>query len=244
MKSPNYFQSIVQGKKNLSNDLADAVGRILGLEGLEHDYLRGLVREAHAETDSERADARRNTLRIRADLAIARATIAQRRLLDAWYHTVVREMTTLADFDPEPSAIARRLHGLVSAPEVEASLGLLQDAGLLERDAAGSLVPAQPALLVGNEVDKTKARAFVTQNLAAWARVFSDLDPALSFGTVASFAIPDDRVPELIAMVRTFAKELAGMQMNAGAPTRILQMGVFLVPVCETAEEAKRKGPA
>lgn len=240
VKSPNYFQTILKGGKNLSEPLAEVAARLLGLEDPERDYFLALVREEHAPGERERADARRNRLRAHAELSIAKAGLAQKRLLEAWYHSVVREMSVLPGFEPDPTWIASRLRGLVSAAEAAESLALLQEAGLLERAAEGKLVPAQPALIV-RDVDKRKAREFLTQNLSAWSRVFSDLDPSVSFGTVASFAIPEEKIPELVAMVRAFAKELAGVQMNAGTPSRVMQMGVFLVPVTKGPGE---EGPA
>lgn len=242
VKSPNYFQTIVQGKKNLSEPLARVAAGLLGLDAVEVEYFVCLVREAHAPSEDERKEARRTKLRLLAELSIARAGVAQRRLLDAWYHTVVRELTCLPDFDPSPEAVSSRLGGLISPAEAEDSLRLLQDAGLLQVDPGGRLTPAQPALLVPRENDRAKARAFLTQNLAVWARTFAACDPESSFGTVASFAIPEEKMPELIAMARAFSKELAGVQMQSGTPSRVVQMGVFLVPVAGPQAASRTKG--
>src|SRR5262245_35395175 len=54
LKSPNYLKRVIDGDRNLSDDMIARFAKALGLDRESSDYFRDLVHFTHARTTTER----------------------------------------------------------------------------------------------------------------------------------------------------------------------------------------------
>lgn len=243
LKSPNYLQLVMQGKRNLSVDTASPVADALKLTGAEKTYFLALVAHASAATQKERDAAQRQMLVSTRQALTTEMSKAHSEVLRSWHHLVIREMTFLPDFCPSASWISNRLSNLVSPEQAEESLALLQRAGLLQPNSTGGLSPAEPVLDTGdnfsNKLDASQARRMLDYHLqvfAVWRRRLEELSPEDRELALLNIPLNHSRLAEFKERLRAFQDEIIGWVKDEPDPQDIYQLGLCLLPLTRRLE--------
>jgi uncharacterized protein (TIGR02147 family) len=238
VKSPNYIQLVIQGKRNLSEQTGAAIARAFDFDVTEEEYFLALIRRENAINSSERDEASRTLQRAKAALRSRSITFAQKEILSTWYHSVVREMVQFEDFRPEGTWIANQLRNLITPEQAETSLLLLLEGGFVTRDEQGVYKTNEPTLIVKRNIDPELTRKFHMQNLNTWTHVLPDAGPEESHCTLVNFAIPSDKMQDIFTQIRSFVKEIIGSHLHHEAPDRVVQFGVYLVPITQPSDSS------
>jgi uncharacterized protein (TIGR02147 family) len=151
LSAPNYLKLVAEGQRNLTGEMAGRFAAALGLEGEAAGYFCDLVafNQASSATERERCYQRlqsyrryRNTFRLDA---------AHAAYHSEWYIPAIRELAACQGFREDPKWIARRLRPSITARQAQQALAVLEQLGLLVRDAAGQLVQHHPVLSTGDD---------------------------------------------------------------------------------------------
>jgi uncharacterized protein (TIGR02147 family) len=132
--SPNYLKLVIDGKRNLTDEMAQRFAAAIGLSGQQLDYFCELVAFNQARNSEQRA---RHYERLRSFQGYKRVHV-----LDAdaaayhsqWYIPAIRELAACRDFRADPKWIAARLVPRISARAAREGLDVLVNLGLLVPD--------------------------------------------------------------------------------------------------------------
>lgn len=238
VKSPNYLQLVMRGQRNLSNALAPRVAAAMGLSHAESCYFDALVRRANAQDPAEREKAERALLGAMKRILTKEIPAAQDEIIAKWHHLVVRELAFLPNFQADGAWISRELRDLITPEQAQRSLEFLEKSGYLAADPEGRLRPAEPVLDTGDKPDGSDAPArrlrileMHLQVLSLWTRLLPQLAHEERELGLLNLPLAADRVPELKRRLRAFQDEIIGWAEAEGNADRVLQVGVYMVPM-------------
>lgn len=151
---------VLQGKRHLTPEQAKSFAELLDLEKPQAAYFHALVDYGRAEKDSEIRRAFETLLSLR--------PAAQRPLetshyayFQRWYHVAIRSMLDYYPFDGKDfEALARELTPPVSAEQVQESVKLLLELGLIGADPMGRLRPIEAHLSTGERWISAAVQAY------------------------------------------------------------------------------------
>lgn len=260
LKSPNYLQLVMHGKRNISEMVAEVVADVVGLLGPEKTYFLTLVRLENAKTHEEREEIRKTQLVAVKQIVTVRIPQRSEQIISEWYHLLVRELVFLKNFEPTGAFISNQLNGLISPEQAENSFRSLVQAGLLSWDAAKKCYVACDIVLDTGDhlLHRHLMNRHHKETLHLWAENLADLNSIEQERGLLNIPIASEKIPELREKIRQFQDELIGWLQTEENPDRIVQLGVYLIPfghnfgsphhlrkepLCVAAREHKSKCP-
>lgn len=161
-KNPSYLSHVLNKKRRLKPEFASKLASDLALKGRSLRYFELLVLNQNAGTETEQETYRKLISATRPKRAgsanhLSTETFA---LVADWYHWAIIEMANLANFNPDPKEIQKRLTAKVDLATIRKAIDRLLKAGLLTRDGSGKLIrsnrdkdnethaPAQPEAVI------------------------------------------------------------------------------------------------
>jgi uncharacterized protein (TIGR02147 family) len=235
VRSPNYLQLVIQGKRNLSEEMAAKVAKTLGLAGEQKRYFVALVALENAKSEEGREQAQSEILRSIKGLVSKEIPRARVQVLTEWYHLLVRELVAMADFQPTGEWISVKMRGLISSAEAEKSLAYLMKAGFL-KIADGRYQQSDPVVDTGDAIDEIMGLKYHTNTLQTWSKALPLTDKNLRELGVLNIPIATDKIPELKMRMRKFQDEIIGWLQDEKQPERVVQLGMYLVPTTKGRE--------
>ena len=231
LKSPNYLQLVIQGERNLSDDLAEKFAVLAKLSEGDRIYFCALVRLAHAATDQIAQEAVKQMLVARKKMTTTYLEKVKTEILSHWHHMLVREAVGLKDFEPSGEYISKKLSGLVTPSQAEASLQLLLSAELLVRDQNGKLKAADTVLDTGDGIFSYQMMQQTHgETLKVWGENLARLNPKEQELGLIHIPIASEKIPELRKRIRQFQDEVIGWLESETEADRLVQLGTYLIP--------------
>lgn len=151
LSAPNYLKLVAEGQRNLTGEMAGRFAAALGLEGEAAGYFCDLVAFNQASSAPERERCYQRLQSYRRYRNTFRLDAAHAAYHSEWYIPAIRELAACQGFREDPKWIARRLRPSITARQAQQALGVLEQLGLLVRDAAGQLVQHHPVLSTGDD---------------------------------------------------------------------------------------------
>ena len=139
ISSSSFMSNLLQGKRNLTQHLRLKFSKALKLETHEAEYFDFLVQFNQAKSLEEKNYFFSHLSKHRGSRAKLLAQ-HQYQFFSKWYHTVIWNYFGLEKAEREPSRIAKHLAGGITAGQVEESIALLLEMGLLRKLANGYTV--------------------------------------------------------------------------------------------------------
>jgi uncharacterized protein (TIGR02147 family) len=144
--APNYLKLVIDGKRNLSSDMAERFAHACRLNADGTEYFRTLVQFNQAGTDEERNALHERLSKFARFRSAQRLDLAEKEYHSTWYIPAVRELVACPAFVEDPAWIARHMQPDISEAEASNALGVLQQLGMVERDEDGRLQQATRAV--------------------------------------------------------------------------------------------------
>jgi uncharacterized protein (TIGR02147 family) len=230
IKSPNFLQLVMQNKRNLSPEKAVFVAKAMKLSSVEIRYFLALVNRENARDDELKHKAARELLISAKKLCEKKMPLAQKDILKRWYSLVVRELITLPDFKWEGSYISKKLRGYISEAEADQILIDLKNAGFI-RFQGGKWIQADPVLTTGEAYDEERILNHHQENLKVWSKSLKDFSSEERELGLLNIPIHSEKIPELQQRIRDFQNEIVGWLKDESDPQRVVQLGVYLIPI-------------
>jgi uncharacterized protein (TIGR02147 family) len=234
IKSPNYLQLVIQGKRNLSIEMAERVATAMGCKSWERDYFVALVAQENASSPEEKLRAHQSVLKTLKKMVCRQIPSAQSQVLSHWYHLVVRELVFLPAFQPDGEWISVQLRNLISPEQAEESLQLLIEGGFLEKGPKGEWQAKDPVIDTGDDLGWARVLETHLQTLKVWRGLLETLSHEERELGLINIPIAKDKIPEFKARLRAFQDEIIGWVQDEKNPEQVVQLGIYLVPISET----------
>jgi uncharacterized protein (TIGR02147 family) len=230
LRSTNYLNLVVQGKRNLTPGAAQSFARGFGLAKQEADYFCALVRFNQAKAADERARAFDELGRFRQFRSVHELAAAETEYYSTWYVPAIRELAARADFRDDPKWIAERLIPRISAVQARRALALLEKLGLLVR-RRGKLERADDLVTTG---DKPLGHHVVAYHRSMLTRASEAIDriprEEREISSV-TLCVSSGMLARLKGRIVEFRRELLQMAELEGPAERVVQINFQLFPM-------------
>jgi len=163
-KSKGYIKDVIDGKKNLSEESAFALGQALELNNQEFCYFKDLVYFNQARTHAQREHFFKQLIETnnpgKSKLIVGDCY----EFYSSWYHNTIRELATYFDFKGDYAVLGRQLKPQITAREAKASVELLLKLGMIEQKE-NLYIQTNPHITTGDTVSSLSIENFHLQNL-------------------------------------------------------------------------------
>lgn len=157
--------------------------------------------------------------------------------LSRWYYPAIRELASCSGFRDDPAWIATTLRPPIREQDAREALQLLEELGLLRRDADGTLRPTDASVVTPHEVAGMAARQYHVAMIdrAREALEISHKDRHLLGITVS---IPAALVPKLKRELDELQERLLDLcDAAVDDHTVVVQVNLQMIPLSRSTEE-------
>ncbi len=234
LKSPNYLQLVIQGKRNLSVAAAKGVTKALDLSGPEKQYFLCMVELANAESDEDRQRATRAKLKTKAQFMTKALPEIHKDILSSPFHLLIRELVCLEDFQADGEWISKKLRRIVSPDQARDSLELLNK-GQYIRYENSHWIMTEPSFDLGHEFGEALVLKAHIDTLKMWTQLLEGISKDSRELGLLNIPINSKKIPEFKQRIRDFQDEIIGWLEDEKDPDSLVQLGSYLIPLTTPA---------
>ncbi len=241
IKSPNYLKLIIDGRRNLSEDMINRFARALRLQKSEMDEFRALVRYGQASEPIERNQFLKELADMRAQRALENGEITESNWekVPGWIGWVLYAMSEQSNVNFEPQTLARLFRAKASPDDIRVSLRKLMDSGELSRNletgevSKGRDLTESPQELPVPLIRKLQAELIYL----GIESLFRDSPKDREFGSM-TLAMTEEEFQQVRFELRQMRKRLQkdiSVKRMASKADRVYQMNIQLFPLTDKA---------
>jgi uncharacterized protein (TIGR02147 family) len=237
VSSPNYLKLIIQGKRNLTAQMAARFAQACNLEGEPAEYFVNLVAFNQAKSSVERDKIYTKLKTFRRYRSAQRLELAHAAYCSNWYLPAIREMAAREDFRDDPKWIAKQLWPPIKPNQAASALNQLLKLKLLERDANGRVSQKNAFVSTGPETEHLLVAKYHRAMMARAAESI-DLVPA-SERDISSltFCVKKNGIGEIKRRIQAFRQELIALAEAQEAPHQVIQVNFQLFPLSRDLDD-------
>jgi uncharacterized protein (TIGR02147 family) len=236
IKSPNYLKMIIEGKRNLSEDMIAKFARALSLNKARANEFKLLVLFNQATDPSERNMLLKELSEVRVETKIKSGEIDQKSWdkLPSWVAWVVYAMIDQDGVSFKTEELKTMLRGKARADEIEQAIQSLINSGEVTKDEQGKLKKARQITDHAEDIPVALIRKLQAQlMLLGLESIYEDNPTEREFGTL-TMALTKSEFEEIRFKLRQMRKQLHKDNSIArmSAPgERVYQLNLQLFPV-------------
>jgi uncharacterized protein (TIGR02147 family) len=237
IKSPNYLKLIIEGRRNLSEDMIGKFAKALRLNKQECDEFRALVRYSQAVEPLERNHYLKELADLRANRAFAAGEIDQLswEKVPGWIGWVLYAMSEQSGVDFSPQALSRVFRAKASPDDIRESLRKLLESGdLARREDTGEIYKARDLIEAPQNLPVPLIRKLQAELIYLGIEsLFRDSPKEREFGAM-TVAMTEEEFNQVRFELRQLRKRLQRdllVKRKTGKGERVYQLNVQLFPV-------------
>lgn len=247
IKSPQYLRLIIDGKRNLSDDMVGKFARALNLNKEHSDELKLLVQYTQATDPAERNRFLKDLMERRVNQKIKSGEIDSKTFekIPGWVTWILYSMADQKGVNFDPHQLKQLLGEKATLEEITESLNKLLEAGELKRDeTTGEIKKARPLMENADNIPVALVRKLQAELLyLGMESLFQDDPVEREFGTV-TLSLTEKEFEEIKFKLRQMRKQFTKDNSIARAQSagdRIYQLNIQLFPVTKAVEDTKAK---
>ncbi len=240
IKSPNYLKLIIEGKRNLSDDMISRFARALRLEKQQVEEFKALVHYSQADEPVERNKYLKDLAEIRADQENASDADKQKwEKVPGWIGWVLYAMMDQKNTGVEPEQLQKLFRAKASVQEVRDSLQKLIAAGEIVTDeATGELKRPRELIDTPQDLPVALIRRLQTELIYLGIEsLFRDSPKDREFGAL-TVALTQEEFEQTRFELRQLRKRIhkdVTVKRQTSKGDRVYQLNIQLFPVTEKA---------
>jgi len=229
-RSASYFTQVLNGRTNMTPEMALRFAAFLRLDGREADYLELLVLHDRARGASER---RRYLEKLAAfrESSAKLVPVEHFEFFEKWYHTAIRELLHIAPFEGDFKALGKSLRPSISAAKAKESIELLVRLGMACRQDGLVVRSDKRSTTTGEAVQSVQVDQFHASTLGLAKEAIDGLprgERSLSSLTMTLSVQGRSRVEAEIAEFRRRILSIAEADRDEDA---VYHLGIQLFPM-------------
>jgi len=240
IKSPNYLKLIIEGKRNLSDDMILRFSRALRLEKQQAEEFQALVHYSQADEPVERNKYLKDLAEIRADQENSSAADKQKwEKVPGWIGWVLYAIMDQKNAGIEPEQLQKLFRAKASLQEVKDSLQKLINSGEIVRDAeTGELKRPRELVDAPQDLPVALIRRLQTELIYLGIEsLFRDSPKDREFGAL-TLALTQEEFEQTRFELRQLRKRIhkdISVKRQSSKGDRVYQLNIQLFPVTEKA---------
>lgn len=236
LKSASYLKHVIDGDRNLSEEMALRFASGLRLKGDSLDYFVELVQFNQAQTLDSRLRAHQRLRGFARHRQLFPLGSQHADYHSTWYMPAIRELAARSDFVEDPAWIAERLRPKISERDAKHAMATLLKLGLLVRDGKGRVRQGEGLVSTGPETQSLHVAAYHQTMMKMAAESidrFSARDRDISSLTLC---LDKEGLREVKERIRAFRRELLELSDVAKKPRQVVQINFQLFPLSDGGE--------
>lgn len=229
--APNYLKLVIDGKRNLSAEMAGRFAVACKLNEESTEYFKLLVAFNQACSDAERNVLHERLTKFARFRSSQRLDLAQKEYHSSWYIPAVRELVACPGFREEPAWIAKSLQPPITEKEAALALDVLHKLQLVEHDERGTLVQASRAVTTGAQASGLYIRNYHTELIQRAVSAMHELPSSERYIATLTLSASDATIAEVQRRVVAFRQEILELCDADLAPRRVVQLNLQLFPL-------------
>lgn len=234
IKSPGHLSLILNGKANISIELAKRFAELCKLKSRETRYFLTMVAFNQEKKTGPKTELFEQLISF-SNSCIYRVGPHQYKFYDKWYHSVIRALLEFIPVKENFDELAKMVIPAIRPDQAKASVMLLVELGLVQRDADGFFRPTKESIDTGSSVSSVMVNNFTLSMLnlaregmdrfARNERVFSSV----------TLGIDKEGYEEVLTELREFRRRVAEIAQKRPSD-RVMQVNFQVFPVSKRAE--------
>jgi uncharacterized protein (TIGR02147 family) len=234
--SRNFLRDVSLGAKNLSDESIRKLQNFLRLNPREFAFFQELVRFNQTTDPDQRSESLRILALKGRNKRVWKVRQEQYAFYAHWHHNSLRE---LLRFDSSPTEeLHKRFRPALQPKQIQHSLELMSDLGLVQKDIQGRYSPTEDAITTGDEVTSLAIADFHRNALRLAERSIADIPAAERDLSCLVLSTSWDTFREIKTRLQAFRKEIASLADADPSPDRVIHLTMQLYPTTRPAETA------
>ena len=233
LKSPNYLKRVIDGERNLTDEMALRFAEALALDKVSKSYFSDLVRFNQARTASARNTHYGKLTGFRRYRKARPLELAHAAYHATWYLPAIREMACRPDFRDDPEWIAKELSPTISKSAAKDAMQTLYELGLLVKDKRGRVSLGDAVLSTGPETSGFHIANYhrtMMERAMESIELFGASDRDTSSLTLC---LGEDGARKVKERIVRFRRELLELATLEDEPSQVVQINFQLFPLCK-----------
>ncbi len=246
IKSPNYLKMIIEGKRNLSEDMISKFAKACSLNKSQAEEFKLLVLFNQSEDPADRNYALKKLSEYRVDQKLKDGQL-DRKVFDKvpnWIGWIIYALADQEGVSFEPTQLKHALRGKASESEITTSLNHLLDSGELIRDPATGMITKGQSKEVVDEIPPALIRKLQMQLMyLGLESLYQDEPDQREFGSL-TLSLTEKEFSDIKFKLRQLRKALhkenSIARMNEKGE-RVYQLNLQLFPVSNASQKQPKK---
>ncbi|HRO65957.1 MAG TPA: TIGR02147 family protein [Pseudobdellovibrionaceae bacterium] len=249
IKSPNYLKMIIEGRRNLSDDMIGKFGKALGFNKEQTEEFRHLVHSNQSSDPVDRNVSLKKLSELRVERKLRSGEIDRKtwEKIPNWVAWVVYAMVDQEGVKFDIPTLKRLLRGKATESEIEDSLnGLLAGGELVRDEKTGEIMKSRHVIESPEDVPVALVRKLQAQlMLLGLESLYQDAATEREFGTL-TLSMTKAEFEEVKFKLRQLRKSVHkdnAIARGKEPGERVYQLNIQLFPVSNRAEGVEEKSP-
>jgi uncharacterized protein (TIGR02147 family) len=238
IKSQAHLSLVLNGKANLSMELAQKIAEFFRLKKRETEYFLAMIRFNHEKRCGPKMELFKRLTSFR-ESAIYRVGPHQYKFYARWYHSVIRALLEFVDVKDDFKKIANMVVPPIRPDQARSSIGLLLALGLAERDANGFFRPTQKSLDTGSVETSVTINNFMLTMLDLAKEAMDRFPRDERIFSCVTLGINQKGYEQICTELREFRRRAAEIARENPAD-RVVQVNFQMFPVSKLNNEESR----
>jgi uncharacterized protein (TIGR02147 family) len=239
-KSAGHFTKIIQGKANISIELALRFAGFFKLNKKQTEYFQALVLYNQAKSHSDKRRYFEKMLSFK-QAKIVTVNATHYELYEKWYYTVVREMLAFFPFKDNFKELAATVAPPITENEARKAIDVLERLGFITRDDSGYYRQVDPLIMAGRENSSLAIDNFIMNNLDLARRSIDNFSKDERKLSATTITVSKETYEKIIKDLREFREHILNMAQQDKNPDRSYQFNFQVFPV--TKKPASEETP-
>jgi len=229
--SPNFLKLVIDGQRNLSHSSVAKVAKGFGLKKKEREFFENMVFMNQADTHAEKNRYYRKMMIMAAYRKHHTIEQTGDDYFSTWYYPAIRELIACGRGDRSAGQMADMLVPKISRQACVAALELLEQLGLIKKDAQGAWQPEHGDITTGPEIRSLVIANYHREMLKLATESLERFPAGQRDISSLSLGIRRDRMDEFKQRLRDFRKELLQLAAEDEQPDQVIQVNIQMFPL-------------
>ncbi len=240
--SAGFFSNILNGKRNISENMAKKLCRVFGFNTKEANYFQLLVKADQSKSPYQRKIFFDQALLL-SHSSLGVKQVGSHQFYEKWYYSAVREAITTIPFTGDYKVLAKSLHPAIKPKEAKQSIELLLELGMIEQAPDGQYIQTNPYISSGDKITSANLSQFHKQTAQLAENAIDDIPRELRNISTLTLGLSSSGYEEIITKMRTFRKELLEVAKKEQGKDRVYHLNFHVFPMSKIKKTKKNSLP-
>ncbi|HON10106.1 MAG: TIGR02147 family protein [Fibrobacter sp.] len=236
--APSFLYHVIEGKRNLTKNSLTKLSNALGHSRRESDYFENLVFFNQAKTIAEKTHYYNRIIEVRKPSNIKVVDRDRFEYYKNWYHSVIREVVSIYDFQDDYGKLGAFLIPSITAKQAKESVRLLEKLHFIKKDKSGRYIQVDKNLEARPSLpDSFMFEKFQMEMLEVALKAYNRISIYERMSSSTTFSISRETFELFKLKAREFRRELAEIARIDTSEDRVYQLTMNLFPVSHSVND-------